>query len=106
MSAPAVAFAAPADVELAPNPINPAWIIEGNPQARAKRLAESADGTSSVMAWSCTPGRFEWHYAVDETVHIISFRARSSLPTRTAKSTGSARATWPSSQPAATAFGK
>ena len=52
MSAPAVAFAAPAEVELAPNPINPAWIIEGNPQARAKRLAESADGTSSVMAWS------------------------------------------------------
>ena len=72
MSAPAVAFAAPAEVELAPNPINPAWIIEGNPQARAKRLAESADGTSSVMAWSCTPGCFEWHYAVDETVHIIS----------------------------------
>jgi hypothetical protein len=28
MSAPAVAFAAPADVELAPNPINPAWIID------------------------------------------------------------------------------
>jgi hypothetical protein len=24
------------------------------------------------VAWSCTPGRFEWHYAVDETVHIIS----------------------------------
>lgn len=49
MSAPAVAFAVPADVELAPNPINPDWIIEGNPQARAKRLAESADGTSSVI---------------------------------------------------------
>jgi len=72
MSAPAVSFAAPAEVELAENPINPDWIIEGNPQARARRLAESADGTSSVMAWSCTPGRFEWHYAVDETVHIIS----------------------------------
>ena len=28
MSAPAVAFAAPAEVELAPNPINPAWIID------------------------------------------------------------------------------
>jgi hypothetical protein len=27
------------------------------------------------MAWSCTPGRFEWHYAVDETVHIISGEA-------------------------------
>lgn len=72
MSVPAVAFAAPAEIELAPNPINPDWIVEGHPQARAKRLAESAGGTSSVMAWSCTPGRFAWHYAVDETVHIIS----------------------------------
>ena len=65
-------FAAPADIELVPNPINPDWIIEGRPQARAKRLAESADGTSSVVVWSCTPGRFEWHYAVDETLQIIS----------------------------------
>jgi ethanolamine utilization protein EutQ (cupin superfamily) len=24
------------------------------------------------MAWSCTAGRFNWHYTVDETVHIIS----------------------------------
>jgi uncharacterized cupin superfamily protein len=23
-----------------------------------------------IMAWSCTAGRFEWHYAVDETVHL------------------------------------
>jgi len=57
MSDPVV-VAAPADVELAPNPINPDWIIEGKPVARARRLAQSADGTSSVMAWSCTPGQF------------------------------------------------
>lgn len=25
-----------------------------------------------IMAWSCTAGRFHWHYAVDETLHIIS----------------------------------
>ena len=99
MSAPAVAFAAPADVELAPNPINPAWIIEGNPQARAKRLAESADW---VMAWSCTPGRFEWHYAVDETVHIIS----GEVLVRTERSIAWVRATWLSSRPAATASGR
>ncbi len=67
-----VMFAVPADIELAPDPIRPNWIIEGAPQARSKRLAESADGTSSVMAWSCTAGRFQWHYSVDETVHIIS----------------------------------
>lgn len=72
MSCYPVAFAAPADSELEPNPIKAEWIIEGRPQARAKRLAQSADGTSSVIAWSCTPGRFEWYYAVDETLHIIS----------------------------------
>jgi uncharacterized cupin superfamily protein len=67
-----VVFAVPADVELEPAPIPPDWIIEGRPQARSKRLATSADGTASVMAWSCTAGRFNWHYAVDEAIHIIS----------------------------------
>jgi uncharacterized protein len=67
-----VIFAAPAEVELAPDPIRPHWIIEGTPQARSKRLAQSADGTAMIMAWSCTAGRFNWHYAVDETLHIIS----------------------------------
>ena len=68
----AVIFAAPADIELLDDPIRPHWIIEGAPQARSKRLAQSADGTAMIMAWSCTAGRFEWHYTVDETVHIIS----------------------------------
>jgi uncharacterized protein len=67
-----VIFAAPADVDLDPAPIPADWIIEGNPQARSKRLAASADGTSSIMAWSCTAGRFKWNYAVDETIHLIS----------------------------------
>jgi uncharacterized protein len=67
-----VVFAVPAEVELSPAPIPADWIIEGAPQARSKRLAMSADGTSSVMAWSCTPGHFKWHYNIDETLHIIS----------------------------------
>lgn len=67
-----IVFAAPADVELLPAPIPQDWIVEGAPQARSKRLARSADGASSIMAWSCTPGRFRWHYIVDETLHIIS----------------------------------
>ena len=71
MSKPIV-FACPAEIELAADPICPAWVIDGEPQARSRRLAESADGASSVMAWSCTAGRFNWHYTVDETVHIIS----------------------------------
>jgi uncharacterized cupin superfamily protein len=71
MSLPVV-FAAPADVELLPAPIPQRWIIEGAPQARSKRLAASADGTSTIIAWSCTAGRFRWNYPVDETIHVIS----------------------------------
>ena len=67
-----IVFAAPADVELMPAPIPRHWVVEGTPEARSKLLARSADGASSIMAWSCTPGRFRWHYNVDETLHIIS----------------------------------
>ena len=70
-----VVFAFPADCELAPAPIAPHWIIEGKPEARATRLATTADGTSSVMAWSCTAGRFTWNYVIDETLHVISGEA-------------------------------
>ncbi|HUD86687.1 MAG TPA: cupin domain-containing protein [Xanthobacteraceae bacterium] len=69
---PPVVFASPATTELVPVPIPRDWIIEGTPQARSARLATSADGTSSVIAWSCSAGRFNWRYAVDETLHIIS----------------------------------
>ena len=74
MSHPIV-FAAPADIELDADPICRKWIIDGTPQARSRRLAQSADGTASVMAWSCSAGRFKWQYAVDETLHIISGEA-------------------------------
>jgi len=65
-------FAALAEVELAPAPISPRWIIEGAPEAHSKRLATSADGAAAVIAWSCTPGRFYWHYTTDEIAHVIS----------------------------------
>ena len=67
-----VVFAVPADVELLPAPIPAQWITEGRPEAKSKRLGTSADGTASIMAWSCTPGRFTWRYTVDEVIHIIS----------------------------------
>jgi len=70
-----VVFAFPADVELKPAPIAPHWIVDGQPEARAATLAITADGTSSVMAWSCSAGRFTWNYAFDETLHIISGEA-------------------------------
>jgi hypothetical protein len=69
---PSIVIADPSTVALGPAPIEPGWILEGKPQANAKELARSGDGTSVVVAWSCTAGRFHWHYSVDETVHIIS----------------------------------
>jgi uncharacterized protein len=67
-----ITFADPATVALDPAPIEAGWIVEGTPQARARELARSADGTAVVVAWSCTAGRFNWHYGVDEMVHVIS----------------------------------
>jgi hypothetical protein len=52
-------------------PINPAWILDGNPIARAEHLSGSADGTANTYLWDCTAGRFNWHYAFDETLHIL-----------------------------------
>jgi uncharacterized protein len=65
-------FAVPAEIELDLDPIRSDWVIEGTPQVRSKYLARSADGASSVMAWSCTAGRFIWCYKVDEMLHVIS----------------------------------
>jgi uncharacterized protein len=70
-----IIFADPATVALDPAPIDPGWIIEGTPQGYARELARSADGTEVVVAWSCTAGRFNWQYTVDETVHVISGEA-------------------------------
>src|SRR5260370_14786656 len=52
-------------------PINPGWVLEGNPVARNSLLSKSADGTASSYIWDCTAGRFNWFYDVDETVYVI-----------------------------------
>src|SRR5260370_30351147 len=67
-----IVVALPAQIDLAPAPIPADWILAGKPEARSKQLVRSRDGASSIMAWSCTAGRFNWRYTVDETVHIIS----------------------------------
>ena len=58
-------------VELAPRPIEPSWIIEGNPVAQSCVLSTSADGLASTMVWECSEGRFNWYYDFDETVLIL-----------------------------------
>ena len=58
-------------VNLTPRPIEPSWIIEGNPQAQCSVLSKSADGLASTMVWQCTEGKFNWYYDFDETILIL-----------------------------------
>ncbi len=61
-----------AALELDPEPIPKDWILSGTPNATSKKLARSADFTSYIMVWDCTPGRFVWHYNKDETLVVVS----------------------------------
>jgi uncharacterized cupin superfamily protein len=58
-------------VNLMPRPIEPSWIIEGNPVAQSSVLSKSADGLASTMVWECSEGKFNWYYDFDETVLIL-----------------------------------
>jgi len=59
------------NVTFGPAPINPGWIIEGNPVARNSFVASTSDGNSSTWMWDCTAGKFNWFYDIDETVYFI-----------------------------------
>jgi uncharacterized protein len=59
------------DVPLRSSPINPAWILEGEPIARKAVVSRSQDTTACTIVWDCTAGKFNWHYDVDETLHIL-----------------------------------
>jgi hypothetical protein len=58
-------------VNLTPRPIEPSWIIEGDPVARSCVLSQSADGLASTIVWECSEGKFNWYYDFDETILIL-----------------------------------
>ncbi|SPB17111.1 cupin [Caballeronia novacaledonica] len=59
------------DVLLESDPIDPAWILEGNPVARSGRWSQSLDTTTTSWVWDCTAGRFNWYFEEDETIYVI-----------------------------------
>jgi hypothetical protein len=67
-----IVTANPSTIELEPSSFPREWVLEGNPQARAKEIARSDDASMRLIVWSCTEGRFRWQYSVDETVQILS----------------------------------
>lgn len=71
MSAVPFQTASIAATTLSPAPIVPAWVVSGNPQARASELMRSHDDASFTMVWECTGGCFTWTYDFDETIHIL-----------------------------------
>jgi uncharacterized cupin superfamily protein len=58
-------------VDLTSSPIDPAWIIEGDPIAQSKILSTSADRLASTIVWQCSEGKFDWYYDCDETILIL-----------------------------------
>jgi uncharacterized protein len=60
-----------AEETLDPSPIDPSWVLEGNPIARNKLVSVSADGAASSYIWDCTAGRFNWFYGAEETIYVI-----------------------------------
>ena len=59
------------DIALRASPIEPSWIIEGNPVASNAVLSRSDDNTALTIVWECTEGTFDWTYDIDETIHFL-----------------------------------
>ncbi len=59
------------EMEMTPAPINPAWVLSGDPQARAAEHSRSPDDAALTAVWDCTDGSFRWYFPWDETVLIL-----------------------------------
>ena len=60
-----------ARTDLQLQPINPDWIREGAPIARALTVTQSPDSLLTAGLWDCSAGVFTWIFAADEIVHIL-----------------------------------
>lgn len=52
-------------------PIEPSWILSGEPRARSGAHSVSSDAGASTTVWDCSAGAFNWHFGWDETVLIL-----------------------------------
>jgi uncharacterized cupin superfamily protein len=62
---------APDELPMEPAPIEPSWIIAGEPVARVALHSRSSDEAASTALWDCTAGEFRWFFDWDETVVIL-----------------------------------
>jgi uncharacterized cupin superfamily protein len=66
-----VAMFDPRAVKLEAAPLRPEWILDGHPVATAARIDETHDGSTHLLVWRVSAGRFNWYYNFDETVTIL-----------------------------------
>lgn len=59
------------DLEMAPKPIEPSWILAGTPEARLSLHSRAYDEQATTAIWDCTAGTFRWYFGWDETVMIL-----------------------------------
>jgi uncharacterized cupin superfamily protein len=57
--------------KLKPSPIEPSWIVEGNPVAQSSLISKSPDGLAWTVVWQCSEGKFNWYYDMDESLLIL-----------------------------------
>ncbi|MDD0809776.1 cupin domain-containing protein [Curvibacter sp. RS43] len=93
--------------------VNPEWVIDGKPNFRATEIRRSHDGRTTTGLWACDgPSTFEWHFWIDETVHLlegevqVTYQGRQFTlkPGDTATFLAGTRATWHVPQLARKAF--
>jgi uncharacterized cupin superfamily protein len=68
---PPLVSGAAGELPMEPAPIEPSWIISGNPVARVGLHSRSGDDAASTAIWDCTAGEFRWFFDWDETVMIL-----------------------------------
>ena len=58
--------------ELKPAPIDPSWLVSGTPSFQANVFEHLPNVGAVSGIWECTgPGKFVWHYEVDEAIYIL-----------------------------------
>lgn len=58
-------------MEMKPSPIEPSWILAGEPVARIAEHSRGQDDAALTALWDCTAGEFRWYFGWDETVMIL-----------------------------------
>lgn len=64
------------DDDLTDSPIDPSWVVEGQPRARSRRWHTSGDSAVEFYIWDCSAGTFDWTFFAEETVHIVAGEVR------------------------------